>query len=198
MRKTFVLAVAVVALTGCGMLPPTTGGGGQEKQGGTQAAQTENAPPETTAPPAEQQTAPPQGDKVIASRETKAEGTDGATKVRVEITGLLRQGKTATLNWTITGLEGSFNVHNGMGGGVFDYSVSGVSLIDPVNAKRYRVARNGTDDKAECVCSGTQGEFLEKDESASLYAVFAAPPADVTKVNIEMPQIGVFTDVPIS
>ena len=66
------------------------------------------------------------------------------------------------------------------------------------NAKRYRVARDGTGGSAECVCSKTFATFLSEDESASLYAVFAAPPADVTKVNIEMPEIGIFTDVPIS
>ncbi|MFG1942113.1 hypothetical protein [Nonomuraea sp. NPDC048826] len=204
MRKTFALAVAAVALTGCGLVPNTAGTGGQEKQTGAATAQTENPPPAGTpdpaesAAPAEQRSAPPQSDKIIATREARVEGSDGATKVRVEITGLLRQGKTATLNWTVTGLSGSFNLHNGMGTGVWDFSVGGVSLIDPVNAKRYRVARNGTDDKAQCVCSKTQGEFLNEDESASLYAVFAAPPADVTTINVEMPQVGVFTDVPIS
>lgn len=196
MRKTFTLAVAGVALAGCGMLPGVTGSGGAEKQVVTQSTPAESGP-ETSAP-AEQRTAPPQGDQVIATREAKVQGSDGATRVRVEVTALLRQGKTVTLNWTLTTLEGKFALHNGLGRGVLDFTVSGVSLVDPVNAKRYRVARNGTDANAKCVCSGTQGEFLEKDESASLYAVFAAPPADVTKVNIEMPTIGMLIDVPIS
>jgi hypothetical protein len=98
----------------------------------------------------------------------------------------------------MTAVDGKVNLHNGMSSGTLDYTVSDVSLIDPVNAKRYRVARNGTDQNAECVCSDTQGQFLEAGDATTLYAVFAAPPPEVTKVNVEMPMMGVFTDVPLS
>ncbi|MFC4115361.1 hypothetical protein [Nonomuraea zeae] len=200
MRKTIALAVAAVALSGCGMLPGQPGGGGEEKQSQTAAAQspataTASAGPEQSAP---EQSAPAQETKAIASRAAKVGGGDSYGAARVDITSLKRQGRTISLNWTITATDGKVNMHNGMGGGSLDYTVSAVSLIDPVNAKRYRVARNGTGEDAECVCSGTQGQFLEAGEASSLYAVFAAPPADVTKINIEMPMIGVFTDVPIS
>lgn len=134
---------------------------------------------------------------MIATREAKVASGDGGT-ARADVTALKRQGKTVTLNWTITVVDGEVNIHNGMGSATLDYSVSGVSLIDPVNAKRYRVARNGTGSDAQCVCSDTQGNFLKKGQTVTLYALFAAPPADVTKINIEMPMIGVLTDVPIS
>ncbi|MFF0862885.1 lipoprotein [Nonomuraea sp. NPDC003560] len=189
MRKTIVLIGAAVVLAGCGMSP-----GGQPQTAAKEATTTAPAPPRT----APAQTAPPQADVVIATREAKVGSGDQYGKARVEITALLRQGKTATLNWTITAVEGKVNVHNGLGGGALDYTVSNVSLIDPVNAKRYRVARNGTDADATCVCSGTQGQFLEAGESSTLYAVFAAPPPEVTKVNVEMPMLGVLTDVPLS
>ncbi|MFB4278773.1 MULTISPECIES: hypothetical protein [unclassified Nonomuraea] len=199
MRKTIALAVAAVALTGCGMMPGQQGGGGEERQSQAAAA-TEGQPADqqTTAPAEQQQTAPPQDTKVIASREVKAGSGDTYGKAKVEITALKRQGRTVSLNWTVTATDGKVNMHNGMGSAVLDFTVSGVSLIDPVNAKRYRVARNGTGQDAECVCSGTQGQFLESGEAVTLYAVFAAPPADVTKINVEMPMIGVLTDVPIS
>ncbi|MEV4171793.1 hypothetical protein [Nonomuraea sp. NPDC049709] len=199
MRKTIALAVAAVALTGCGMIPGQQGGGGEERQSQAAAA-TEGQPADqqTTAPAEQQQTAPPQDTKVIASREVKVGSGDTYGKAKVEITALKRQGRTASLNWTVTATDGKVNMHNGMGSAVLDFTVSGVSLIDPVNAKRYRVARNGTGQDAECVCSGTQGQFLESGEAVTLYAVFAAPPADVTKINVEMPMIGVLTDVPIS
>ncbi|MGW0801686.1 hypothetical protein [Nonomuraea sp. NPDC002799] len=205
MRKTIALAVAAVALSGCGILPAQQlGSGGEEKQ--TQAV----AEPATTQPtgqaaPQQQQesakpaeTAPPQQTEAIATRETKVGAGDMYGTARAEILSLKRQGRTISLNWTITAIDGKVNLHNGMGEGSLDYSVSGISLIDPVNAKRYRVARNGTGEDAECVCSGTQGQFLEDGEASTLYAVFAAPPADVTKINVEMPMIGVFSDVPIS
>ncbi|MGV9377018.1 hypothetical protein ACWDRB_14445 [Nonomuraea sp. NPDC003707] len=192
MRKTIALAVAAVALAGCGALPGRqAGGGGEEKQPQT-VAET------TTEPPAPAEQAPPQETRVIASHEAEVYGAGNRGKARVDITALKRQGRTLSLNWTITALDGKVNVHNGLGTATLDYTVSGVSLIDPVNAKRYRVARNGTDENAKCVCSGTQGQFLDKGDASTLYAVFAAPPADVTKINIEMPMIGVLTDVPIS
>ncbi|RVX47553.1 hypothetical protein EDD27_10490 [Nonomuraea polychroma] len=198
MRRTIALAVSAassIALAGCGMLPGQQGGGGEERQ--SQAVSDKQATP-APKEAQEQQTAPAQQDQVIAGRETKvgAGGTFG--KARVEITALKRQGRTVSLNWTVTATDGKVNVHNGLGTAALDFTVSGVSLIDPVNAKRYRVARNGTGEDAECVCSGTQGQFLEEGQASTLYAVFAAPPPDVTKVNVEMPMFGVFTDVPIS
>ncbi|MCK2221056.1 hypothetical protein MF672_045725 [Actinomadura sp. ATCC 31491] len=208
MRKTIALAAAAAALAGCGMMPGAPqSGGGEERQSQpvpastTAAAPTQKASEQPSQQPAEQpaqQSAPPQQGGVIATREAKVGGGDVYGEARVDVTGLKRQGRTATLTWTITALDGRVNVHNGFGSGPLDFTVSAVALIDPVNAKRYRVARNGTEQGAACVCSGTQGQFLEKGEASSLYAVFAAPPADVTKINVEMPMIGVLTDVPIS
>ncbi|MEV4011433.1 hypothetical protein AB0J35_13100 [Nonomuraea angiospora] len=196
MRKTIALAVAAVALAGCGALPGRqVGGGGEEKQPQTAAETTTTEPPATMA---STEQAPPQETRVIASREADVFGAGKNGKARVDITALKRQGRTLSLNWTVTALDGNVNLHNGMSTGSLDYTVSAVSLIDPVNAKRYRVARNGTGQDAKCVCSGTQGQFLEKGQTSTLYAIFAAPPADVTKINIEMPMIGVLTDVPIS
>ncbi|MEV1169784.1 hypothetical protein [Nonomuraea sp. NPDC049784] len=192
MRKTIALAVAAVALAGCGVLPGRQGGGGEERQ--SQAVAESPTKQQETSPAEEQQTAAPQDTKVIATREVAVK--EG--KARADITGLKRQGRTLTLNWTVTATDGKVNMHNGMSTGTLDYTVSAVSLIDPVNAKRYRVARNGTGEDAQCVCSGTQGQFLESGQTSTVYAVFAAPPADVNKINIEMPMIGVFTDVPIS
>ncbi|MEV4071280.1 hypothetical protein ACGFJC_33640 [Nonomuraea fuscirosea] len=201
MRKTIALAFAAAALAGCGVIPGQQGAGGEERQPETApAAASEQAASEQAdaaeATPA--QSAPPQDAKVIATREASTGAGDQYGKARVDITALKRQGRTVSLNWTVTATDGKVNLHNGLGGGALDFTVSGVSLIDPVNAKRYRVARNGTGEDAECVCSGTQGQFLEPEEASTLYAVFAAPPADVTKINIEMPMFGVLTDVPIS
>ncbi|MFI9589210.1 lipoprotein [Nonomuraea sp. NPDC052265] len=194
MRKTIVLTGAAVVLAGCGMLP-----GGQPQSAAKEPAAT-TAAKETAAgtAPTAPQSAPPQQDEVIATREAKVGSGDQYGKARVDITALKRQGRTVTLNWTITATDGKVNLHNGLGTATLDYTVANVSLIDPVNAKRYRVARNGTGPDAKCVCSGTQGQFLESGEASTLYAVFAAPPPEVTKVNVEMPMLGVLTDVPLS
>ncbi|TDD17332.1 hypothetical protein [Nonomuraea diastatica] len=200
MRKTIALTLAAVALAGCGMLPGQPGGGGEERQPQTTApeAPESSSAEERQSRPAGQQSAPPQETEAISTRETNVGAGNTYGKAKVDVTALQRQGRTISLNWTVTALDGKVNLHNGMSESPLDFTVSAVSLIDPVNAKRYRVARNGTGEDAECVCSGTQGQFLEKGDSSTLYAVFAAPPADVTKINVEMPMFGVFTDVPIS
>jgi hypothetical protein len=199
MRKTIALTVMAVLLSGCGMLPGQQGGGGEERQPSETAAQEtvqSTTPPNATAP-AESQSAPPQGTKVVATLEADIAAGDKA-KARVDITTLKRQGKTVSLNWTITILEGQAIIYSHLGAVPSDESVSGVSLIDPVNAKRYRVARNGTGSEAACVCSKISTDWLTKGEAATFYAVFAAPPPDITKINVEMPLLGVLTDVPIS
>ncbi|GAA4062279.1 hypothetical protein [Nonomuraea soli] len=192
MRRTVALTAlaAALTLTGCGLAEePST------------AREPKAAQEPTTAP-----TATPtvgvqvEEGKAIAGTIADVSAGGQTGKAKLEIMSLKRQGKTTTLNFTVTALDGKVNMHNGMGGHTLDFTVSGVSLIDPVNGKRYRVARNGTDDKAECVCSGTQGMFLAPgdDASGSAYAVFGAPPAEVTKVDVEFPMIGVIHDVPLS
>ncbi|MFG3436031.1 hypothetical protein ACGF0J_02195 [Nonomuraea sp. NPDC047897] len=200
MRKTIALAVAAVALAGCGMLPAQQGAGGAERlnqDSSPPAGQSQTAQaPEPVVSATTQEPAP--AGEVIASRQTKVTAGGQSGEARVEITALRRQGRTMSLNWTVTSLSGNVNLHNGMSTAPLRFSVDAVSLIDPVNAKRYRVARNGSESDAECVCSATQGQFLKKGETSTLYAVFAAPPPDVTKVDVEMPMIGVINDVPIS
>ena len=84
-----------------------------------------------------------------------------------------------------------------MSSGRLDYTVSAVSLIDPVNAKRYRVARNGTGQDAKCVCSGTQGSPRERRRHHALRGL-RRPARRRHEDQVEMPMMGVFTDVPIS
>ncbi|KAB8197539.1 hypothetical protein FH608_003020 [Nonomuraea phyllanthi] len=205
MRKTIALAVAAVALAGCGALPGRQGGGGEERQsqavvespaGKQESTAPQESPSSQESPAAQQQSA--QESAPIATREVEVSLSGDRGKARADINELKRQGRTLTLTWRVTATDGRVVLGTGLGTGPTDYTVSGVSLIDPVNAKRYRVARNGPGQDAECVCSATMGNRLETGEASTLYAVFAAPPPDVTKINIEMPMIGVFTDVPIS
>ncbi|MFC7647031.1 hypothetical protein ACFQX6_45715 [Streptosporangium lutulentum] len=208
--KILVMVAATAVLAGCGVLPGPLGGGGEEKQAVSQqrtaseeqaekelaTAPAEDAPTTATAPAADPQTAPAEELRAIASRKV----AHGGSNLRVDITGLRRQGKIATLTWTIANLDErneSWYVGSRLSSATLDFTVSGVKLIDPVNGKRYLVARNGTGEDAECVCSPSN-ETIKGGSSLELYAVYGAPPADVTKVNIEFPDLGVFTDVPIS
>ncbi|MFJ2032420.1 hypothetical protein [Streptosporangium sp. NPDC087985] len=221
MRRKIALAVAapglVVALTACGVLDGRQlGDGGQERQsqqasgtGATGASSSESqAPPgasESQAPPgaSEDQTppgasasAPSQQGEVIATRDVKA----GGAELTVDITGLRRQGRLVTLSWTITNTgDTDWEMSNDLGDtpAYLGLTVAGVSLVDPVNAKRYRVARTGDRATAKCVCSDYDPR-TKPGEVLPLYATYAAPPPDVRKINVEFPVLGMFADVPIS
>lgn len=143
------------------------------------------------APPA-----PPPGG-ILASREIQ---DDGAT-LRIDITGLHRQGETAILTWRITVVDGGeldrWHVGSSMGTDTRDFTVSGVVLIDPVNAQRYLVARSGGAD-GPCACTDNTDFVMDGGDSSEFHATYAAPPAEVTTLNVEFPRFGAFTDVLVS
>ncbi|MGI5491134.1 hypothetical protein [Microtetraspora malaysiensis] len=199
-----VTAVLAGLLTGCGMLTAQQGGGekqpiAKEKQAVELA---DSAEPASTgddggSEPAGQANAPAEQSTVIAGRDVKAGGAD----LTVEITGLKRQGRLSTLTFTVTNKgDTRWEMHSDMGDtpAGLGLTVAGISLVDPVNGKRYTVARTGTPPtKAKCLCSDYD-VFTEPGEVLPLHATFAAPPSDVTKINVDLKVLGVFTDVPIS
>jgi hypothetical protein len=78
------------------------------------------------------------------------------------------------------------------GGDVAD----GFALIDPQGRKKYLVAR---DETGRCVCSnGLSGVFVYPDKPVGVEATLSAPPPNVTRVNVQVPNVKTFTDVPIS
>jgi hypothetical protein len=77
-------------------------------------------------------------------------------------------------------------------GDVFD----GVALIDPEGRKKYLVAREST---GRCVCSNNlSSAFVQDDAPVSIQATLAAPPEEVTTVDVVVPNVKTFTDVPIA
>ncbi|MFC4007378.1 hypothetical protein ACFOY2_09100 [Nonomuraea purpurea] len=194
------LALALVA---CGATGLPSGGGGESETGAQAEASTADVPQETptTAPPAAPQqpteTAQTSAQQLspgpVASQQFDVRGST----MTVAITKLQRSGKVTTLNFTITHEKGaSWRINNDMGESPVDNTVGGISLIDAGNAKRYRPGRTGNN---RCLCSAVSGGLaIEPGKSYSLYATFAAPPPDVTKVNIELPVFGILSDVPIS
>lgn len=198
---TVAMSVLAVVLAGCGMLPgQQSGGGGEEKQTTalTEPAESASAEPSASVePPAsEEPSVSTEQGEVIANREVKAGGAD----LTVQITGLKRQGRLSTLTWTVTNKgDERWQMNSDMGdtpAGI-GLTVGGISLVDPVNGKRYTVARTGKAPRATCLCSDYD-VFTEPGEVLPLHATFAAPPPDVTKINVDLKVLGVFTDVPIS
>jgi hypothetical protein len=157
----------------------------------------ESSPPDDGTPTVAPSQPPVQPGEALASRGVQSEGFD----LTIDITGLQRQGQTLTLSFRITNTagEGSFwAMYETLGSESGDYTVSGVTLVDPVNAQRYLVARSGGED-GPCACSQSTGDiYLYVGDSAEFFATYAAPPPNVTTMNVEFPQFGAFTDVPIS
>jgi hypothetical protein len=141
----------------------------------------------------------------------EAAGSADGGRFIFRITELKRSGPTVVLNASVSLAGGSprdsiqlndtfsdgvfVNIKGGDAqeqGDVFD----GVALIDPEARKKYLVARQAD---GRCVCSNELGgEFVEEDAPVSLQATLAAPPESVTKVNVVVPNVKTFIDVPIS
>jgi hypothetical protein len=195
-------AVAAVAATllaaGCG--------GGDDQQAATPAP-TETA---AAAPGAE---ATPTPAATVGETAPVAEGTGSADGGRFvfRILELRRSGPTVVMNAQVSLAGGSeadsiqiastFNDGDlqeledtaaSEGGDVLD----GIALIDPEGRKKYLVAR---DETGRCVCSNNLGAaFVQEDAPVSLEATLSAPPETVTKVNVVVPNVKTFIDVPIS
>jgi hypothetical protein len=73
-------------------------------------------------------------------------------------------------------------------------TVGGITLVDPVNKKKYFVVR---DAENKCVCSSDVKD-ISKASRANLWAKFPAPPADVGKITIIVPHFAPMDDVPIA
>ncbi|WP_378784632.1 hypothetical protein ACFMQL_04185 [Nonomuraea fastidiosa] len=200
--KILALAALAVSLTGCqagGLFAqePKPAAARSANDTAQEAAQeTAQQPAQKPAQPAAPtSTAPP--DKVLASRE----GSFEHTKFRVDIVQLLRRDRFVNLTFTVTVLDDGGDVTGWSVHSAFSASpsaqpkVDGVFLVDVKNAKKHLVA---VDSEGKCVCSRIQALFLKKDDTAVLSATFAAPPPDVTTVDVHIPNVGTLSDVPIS
>jgi outer membrane protein OmpA-like peptidoglycan-associated protein len=151
--------------------------------------------PRRTSPPPKPQTAAP-GTARLLMAEPMAHKTGAA---HVELWELSR-----TTDKTITGRFRIVNdgqspldlttslLEQGLDNGGFN--LGGAALVDAQNNRLYMPMRT-TDNK--CLCSDLSGRPVPPNQGLDLYAVFSAPPADVTKVTINMPLTVPFQDVQV-
>lgn len=113
-----------------------------------------------------------------------------------------RTGTTSSVNLTLSssGDEG-FTVstlltdNNSESGDASASAADGIQLVDGKNAKLYLVASDG---QGHCLCTqGLTGVVLKDGASSIISATFAAPPADVTTVDVVVPSFGTVKDVPV-
>lgn len=199
LKSVLIASVLVAMLAGCdpfGAQGQGGGGEGQQQRSSRSRANGETQPVGGKAPA--------QPSDPIATRQVE---NDGAT-LRVDITGLKRNDRLVTLNWNITVVKGGGSCGDcwelvtrlSADQSATTYDVSGVRLVDTVNSKRYLVAHSGGSGQevGRCVCSATKTTGLRPGGGVSLFATFTAPPPDVTKLNVDLLDLGVFDNVPIS
>ena len=117
-------------------------------------------------------------------------------KITVSVVTLKRQGKLTLLEVAARNDDADkrANLANSLRGSGARFDEA--TLLDPVNGKRYRVARDSQD---ECLCTSFFGGVsVEPGGTAIVSAYFAAPPDDVSALNVVMPGAGTFTNVPVS
>lgn len=167
--------------------PPAASGGQDltEKVAGLQIG-SEAPAPAVPAPVA-------QVKQIIAS-------TDGDwPDVTVDIFELKRTGgDTLTLKFTINNGSSEnvdFSYNFGEGGGTIDFNtIGGTHLLDVANKKKYFVVR---DAQGKCTCSSGL-KSIPPGSKGNLWAKFPAPPANVSKITVEIPHFIPLDDVPIS
>ncbi|MBB3326404.1 hypothetical protein [Microlunatus antarcticus] len=138
------------------------------------------------------------GDQPVATRP----GSFDKDKVVATLYPVRRTGQTASVNLYIAAQDpdGSFMLLNSLGDGNTETSskaltsVDGVRLVDPVAKKAYLPAVTAD---GQCVCSPDDGATGEVRSSVWVTVTFAAPPAELTMINVTVPTFGTFTDVPV-
>ena len=153
--------------------------------------------------PSQDQTALPPDQPPGPVVATRTSSSDGA-KLTIELYAISRTGNLSELNMTLRAepTKGKFQVADTFGDKNYSssdfsgHTVDGIQLVDGKHSKLYLVASDGD---GTCLCSrGLSAVFLDSGEPLLLSATYAAPPADVTAVDVRVPNFGIITNVPVS
>ena len=170
-----------------GPADPGVGGSGAGGGGGT-GSSSEAPPPPTSSDP--------QLGPVVASRTTSNEGRT----VHLDLYRIVRDGKLAHVTFAVRSSDDQ------PVGDMFSARLlsrfqpmvdiaDGVTLTDTAHSKLYLVAGQG---KYQCLCSmDLSNVVLQDNRPALISASFAAPPSEVTEMDVQIPRFGVFTRVPV-
>lgn len=120
--------------------------------------------------------------------------------IELKLYPLRRDGATSQLNFTLEGgdrtqLAQTFSDGNNQAIDQTAFAADGIQLIDGKHAKAYLVASDGN---GQCLCSrGLENVFVFAGAQTIISATFAAPPADVTQVDVRIPVFGTVSRVPV-
>lgn len=124
------------------------------------------------------------------------------TRVRASLFPVVRTGRTVAVNLMLESVdpEQTFNLGTSMSDGTPEVasnqlqSVDGLRLVDSANKKAYLPATTGN---GTCLCTPADGEVYNFQAVMWVSVVFAAPPAAVTAIDVQVPNFGTITDVPV-
>lgn len=222
----FIGLVAAIALaaSGCGAPdtpnqdtpPPTSASdissGPPATTSSASAGPTSSASTAPTVSPSTSPTAPPSSTETPGQTTTNQLGQPAATrtsskdgkKLELNLYPLVRDGAVSHLNLTLSSpVEKTDRVQVGNVLSDGNYQVNdtsseaadGLQLLDGKHSKLYLVASDG---KGHCVCSNNLFSVtLQDNVPVVLSATFAAPPADVTTVDVRVPNFGTVKSVPV-
>ncbi|HEY3682281.1 MAG TPA: hypothetical protein VGL93_04545 [Streptosporangiaceae bacterium] len=177
---------AAVALGGCSLL-------------GAKPAAPAQKDAEGTRPKSAASATAPQPQHVIASQRAALE----KDTARVDLTALKQNGGMVTLEFTVTNQTSNDalgiqigHLFTASGDTSGSGTLSGITLVDGANKKRHLTA---TDSRGGCVCSqDLSAVFVKTGQTVAFTATFGAPPANTKKVDVQIPRVPVFHDIPIA
>ncbi|WP_410816324.1 hypothetical protein [Micromonospora sp. 050-3] len=143
----------------------------------------------------------------VASRDIQISEGGTLFSIKVELYPLRRDNGFVNLSVRLTrtdaaGSPNRWQIASAFQGDTPSLAFSGVTLIDRKNRKRHLVARTGEPDAQPgqvkyLASSDLQSVFVQGGQSVDLYAMFGAPPDDVTAVDVVIPRVPVFENVPL-
>jgi hypothetical protein len=202
MRRTLVLGMVtalVLSAAGCsgGLTPPRapTNSGTSNPPS---AAPSASSPP-TPADPSQPAGPDQLGDPVV----TRSSAADG-DKVKLTLYPVVRDGAVSHVNLELSAtdedaksvqISSLLSDANTTTSDSTGDAADGLQLVDGKNKKLYLVASDG---KGRCLCSRNLNNlFLDYGNPVLLSASFAAPPADVSAVQVRIPSFGTVKNVPV-
>ncbi len=129
---------------------------------------------------------------IVGSRTSAYQGGD----VTIDLYRIVRTGNLAYV--TLTARSPDEVIAGGMlsAPGSASYTANGITLVDAAHKRLYLSATHGTGDAGECICSDL-GQVTLGPQPTVITAAFAAPPAGVTELGVQVPHFGVFPRVPV-
>jgi hypothetical protein len=184
------LVLTVFVLAGCGAVDGT----GNDQPTTTPAATAAPSVPEQASP----QSGTPQSGTSLTGLVPGRTATDSSGR-SITVTPVTLRRQSGLVLLELTGQNNDPNEAANLADLVRradSLAFDSATLIDAANRKRYLVAR---DSAGACLCTAFVGGLVvQPGQSGLVSAYFSAPPDSVRTVNVEVPGVGIFPDVPLS